>query len=100
MEQLLGIIIGSMSGFVWEKISTSPYQNFSTFIPSLIVKTSGPNIHLHHWLAYLVVLISLSLWSYKTGRLTHPAYLMVAAFLVAAILCNWNEFPDEYKFIQ
>ncbi|KKR49769.1 MAG: hypothetical protein UT84_C0020G0013 [Candidatus Curtissbacteria bacterium GW2011_GWA1_40_16] len=98
--QVLGIFIGLISGLVWEMLSTSPFNNFPTLIPSLIVKTSTKNMHLHHWPIYLIALIILGVWSYKTTRITHPAILMIMSALFTAIVYNIFKSPDWYKFLE
>ncbi len=100
MYQLLAIFIGLISGLTWEKLGTTPYKNIATITPSLIVKLSGYNVHLHHWLVYLVLLIITMAVAVKTQRLTHPSVLMIVSFLLAAMLYDFVRFPDWYIFFK
>ncbi len=98
--QILGIFIGFCAGLTWEILSTTPFKNSQTLVPSLIVKQSQQTLHIHHWLIYVIVLISLGIVSYKTNRLSHPAVLFLLSFLIAALAYNFWRYPDWYKFIK
>jgi len=100
MYQSLAILVGLISGITWEKLGTTPYKNIATITPSLIVKLSGYNVHLHHWLIYLGLLILIIVIAAKTQRLVHPSVLMIIAFLITVILYDFIKFPDWYIFLK
>jgi|SRR3989344_25474 len=98
MSEIVGILVGIISGLTWEKLGTTPYKNIPSVIPSLIIEKQGESFHLHHWPFYLLILIIVGVWSIKTERLFHPAILFVIAFLSSAIIYNFLHFPDSFKF--
>jgi hypothetical protein len=98
--QIIGILVGIIGGVVWEMLSTSPFKNFPTLFPSLLVNNSSKILHIHHWIFYLTVLLVTLGWSLKNQKLLHPAVLMIVAFLSSAILYNFYKFGDWYKFIK
>jgi hypothetical protein len=100
MYQLLAILVGLISGITWEKLGLTPYKNIPTITPSLIVNVAGKNLHLHHWLLYLGLLIILLIITYKTNRLTHPSALMIFSFLLGAMVYNLIKFPDWHIFLK
>lgn len=97
---IVGIIIGAISGIVWEWLATSPFRNHSTLFPSVIINNSDKSIHIHHWIYYLLAGAVISIWALKTGKLLHPAILMINSFLIAAIVYNFWKYPDWYKFLN
>jgi hypothetical protein len=99
VNQILGLLMGSISGLVWEKISTEPYKNISTITQSWILKMGGVSIHFHHWLGYLGVLLLIFFIAYKTNRLAHPSALMIFSFLLFAIGYDVWKLSDWYKFV-
>jgi len=100
MYQSLAIFVGLISGIVWEKIGTMPYKNIPTITPSLVINLSGKQLHLHHWLLYLALLLITIIIAIKTNRLLHPSALMIISFLLAAMLYNFIKFPDWYIFLK
>jgi len=96
----MAIFIGLISGITWEKLGTTPYKNIPTITSSLNVNFDGKNLHLHHWLLYLGILIIVLIISSKTNRLFHPSVLMIFSFLLGAILYNFYKFPDWYIFLK
>ena len=100
MYQSLAIIVGMISGITWERLGTTPYKNIATITPSLIISLSGKQLHLHHWLLYLALLIITAAIATKTHRLLHPTSLMIISFLLAAMLYNFIKFPDWYVFLK
>lgn len=100
MYQLLGILIGIISGVTWEKLGTTPYKDIPTITPSLIINLSGKHLHLHHWLVYLALLIITIIIAIKTHRLLHPSVLMLTMFLLSAMLYDFIKFPDWYIFLK
>lgn len=100
MSQLLAILMGFISGVTWEYLSTTPYKNIPTITPSWIIHLSGKDMHLHHWLLYLGVLIITFVIAYKTNRLTHPSALMIFSFFIGAMFYNFIKFPDWYIFLK
>lgn len=98
--QVLGIITGLMAGLVWEIIANNPYKEFSTLFPSRYIKYSGNLIHIHHWIWYIFMLIIVIGWSYKTGRLLHPAVLFVIFFLGAALIYGFSKYPGWAIFFK
>lgn len=100
MYQALAVIIGFVSGIVWEIVGTTPYKNIPTITPSLLVPISGKILHVHHWLLYLVALIVTALIAWRTHRILHPSTLMIAAFLIGAMAYNFTKFPDWYIFLK
>jgi hypothetical protein len=98
--QILGIFIGLVSGIIWEMLSTSPFKDFPTLIPSLLVNNSSKILHIHHWTIYIAIIFIVLLWSLKTQRLFHPAILMVLSFFVGAIVYNFWKFSDWHKFFE
>jgi integral membrane sensor domain MASE1 len=100
MHQLLGIIVGTFAGIVWEKISTAPYQELNQLVPSLIFNHAGRTFHLHHWPVYFLLLLVIVFVAVKTNRIFHPAVLMLAFFFIYALAYNFYKFPDWHIFVQ
>jgi hypothetical protein len=100
MDQLLGIVVGLLGGIVWEKLGTVSWHGFSSLVPSLIIKFGGQTIHLHHWLIYFFMLITVVCLAWKTERLNHPAILFLISFLMGTIFYNFWRFPDWFKFFS
>jgi len=98
--QLLGILVGAISGVTWEFLGTTPHKNIPTFTPSLIINLFGKTLHLHHYLLYLAVLIILGIYAVKTNRIFHPSVLMIFFFILAAIIYNFLKFRDWYVFLK
>ena len=98
--QILGIIIGIVSGIVWEFLATSPYKEHHALFPSLFINNSTRVIHIHHWLIYLASILIVIILSAKAHKIFHPAVLMVLSFLLAAIVYNVLRFTDLYKFLK
>jgi len=98
MPQIVGILVGIISGLTWERLGTTPYKNISSVIPSLIIEKLGKPLHLHHWPFYLLILVIVGVWSMKTERIFHPAILFVIFFLLSAIIYDFIRFPDSFKF--
>lgn len=97
---VIGIIVGVISGVVWEWLATSPFGGHSALFSSVIVQGSNKSFHIHHWIYYLLAFAVISIWAIKTGRFLHPAILMVLSFFVAAMLYNFWKFHDWYKFMS
>ena len=100
MDHLLAVIAGFTSGIVWEYLGLKSYGEFKTFVQSRFVEVSGRQIHLHHWLLYLLVLIILGFWGYKTDRLSHPSLIFVFALLFGAFTYGFIKYPDWMRFIK
>lgn len=100
MDHLLAIIVGFSSGIVWEYLGLKPYGKFETFFRSRYVEVTGKQIHLHHWLLYLLVLIILGLWGYKTDRLSHPFLIYAFALLFGAFTYGLVKYPDWLRFVK
>ena len=100
MFQIVGILVGLISGLTWEKLGTTPYKNIPSIIPSLIIRGQGKSFHLHHWPFYLFMLVIVGIWSFKTGKILHPAILFVITFLLSALFYNFTNSPDSLKFIK
>lgn len=100
MFQIVGILVGIISGLTWENLGTTPYKNIPSVIPSLIIDKQGKSFHLHHWPFYLLIIVIVGIWSIKTERIFHPAILYVVAFLLSATIYNLLNFPDSLKFIK
>lgn len=100
MAQIVGILVGVISGLTWEKLGTTPYKNIPSLIPSLVIEKQGKSLHIHHWPLYLLILVIVGIWSIKTERIFHPAILFAIAFLFSAIIYNFIQFPDSFKFTK
>lgn len=98
--QLIGIISGSLSGIILEILATTQFKDFPALFPSQFIPASSNKIHLHHWIWYFLALLITIAWSYKTGRLMHPAVLFITFFLLGAIILNFLKFPDWFVFIK
>jgi hypothetical protein len=94
--QALGIIMGIISGFVWEKLSTTP----PTLLPSMVLKVNNRGLHFHHWMGYLVILIIILTLAFKADKLSYPATLMLFFFFIGALTYNFYKFPDWHIFIK
>lgn len=97
---IIGTIVGLTLGIIWERYATSHSWNKSrsTLFPSLIFKTTGKSVHLHHWIFYLLGGAIVSFWAVKTDSFHYPAVLAVDSFFLAAMLYNFKKYPDWYKF--
>ncbi len=99
-SQFLGVITGVFAGVVWEILSTAPFGSIPTMLPSLILHLFEREIHIHHWLVYAAIIVVTTALSIKTGRLWHPAVLMVLFFLISGIVYNWLKFSNWHVFIK
>ena len=95
MGQLLGIVVGLISGVVWEILVNTPYKNFSTLFSSVYVDRK---VHLHHWVWYVAIFTITILWAYKADRIIHPSVLFIIAFLIGALAYGFWKFPDWVSF--
>jgi len=100
MIHVLGIIVGVISGTVWEFISTTPSQEHRTLVSSIFVNTSNKTFHFHHWLIYLGVIVLVLVWAIRTDKFLHPSVLMILSFLTSAIAFNFIKNPDWYIFFK
>jgi hypothetical protein len=98
--QILGVVVGFLSGVTLEILATSPYKDFPALFPSQFINSSSSKIHLHHWILYFLLLLITLIWSYKTDKLFHPAVLFITFFLLGAIILNFLKFPDWFIFIK
>lgn len=98
--QIIGVLVGFSAGIVWEKLATDRFGHFRTLFPSMLIKDGAATFHLHHWLLYLISVIVILFFAYKTGRLTHPAILFVVSGLIGAILFDIFSFRDWLELVQ
>ncbi|MBI2598770.1 hypothetical protein HYW40_00915 [Candidatus Curtissbacteria bacterium] len=84
MSQIVGIIAGLIAGLIWEKLSTMPWDGHPTLIRSLILNINGARIHVHHFVAYFIIVSAVVVIALRTNRIFHPAVLMVLSFLFSA----------------
>ncbi len=89
LDYILAIGAGTFSGLVWEYLGNKPHFDFPALMPSLFVKWEGRPLHLHHWLAYAFILVVLSLFAYKTNRLSHPAIIFLLSFFGSALITGF-----------
>lgn len=97
--QICGVVVGATAGVTWELLATSRFGHFRTLIPSLFVKEGGSTWHIHHWILYAIVLLIITIISYKTERLSHPAVLFLGSAIIAAIIFNFIVFKDWNLFM-
>lgn len=98
--QLLGVLVGTIVGIIWEFLSTTQFKTHETLLPSLIINSSSKTVHFHHWLAYFGLIIVVVFLSIKSQKLLHPAVLMVLSFLISAIVYDFWKYPDWSKLIK
>ncbi len=100
MFEIVGIALGLIGGAVWEKLATTPYGNEPTLIQSLIIKVHGENIHIHHFIAYLAIVLTIITVAIKTNRIFHPAVLMILSFLFSAFFYYVWKYTDLHTFLK
>ena len=100
MDGIIGLIVGLISGMVFEKLGSTPWNNFQTLVPSLLIENSGKRFHLHHWIIYLSVFLIIAFVTWKTDRMFHPAVIFVLSFLAGSLIFGFLKFPDWLTFIK
>jgi len=100
MLQGVGVVVGILAGVVWEVLGTIPFGEHETLVPHLEVKLGSRVWQWHHWPLYLFLFVAVEVVAMRTGRMWHPAVVMLLSFLAAAMAYNIMKYPDWYKFVK